>query len=146
MVFKHFSTLFLALGTSPKNSYPEKELRFFQDLRRATKDFERHETDFRSIRKTDFGWIRKTDSIRIRDRRSCRRKMIASFLSQNWSEAQPENVIGYYCTNDSLDLRSIQWSLKNGKIHFPFITDYFPYALCNSVTYNKCHQVLSISY
>ena len=123
---------------SSKNCYLEKELRFFQDLRRATKDFERHETDFR--------WIRKTDSIRIRDRRSCRRKMIAASLSQNWSEAQPENVIGYYCTNDAFHLRSIQWSLNNATIHFPYITYYFPYALCNSVTYNKCHQFLSISY
>ena len=42
-----------------------------------------------------------------------------------------------YCTNVSSNLRSIPQSLDNGTLHFPFVTYYFSYALCNSVNYHK---------
>ena len=52
--------------------------------------------------------------------------------------------LNLYWTNDSFDFRSIQSSFNDNTIHFLFITYYFPYALCNSVTYNI--ESLSIKY
>ena len=57
-------------------------------------------------------------------------KLAISDLTSIWAQFS-------YCTNVSSDLRSIHLPLNNGTLHFPFVTYYFSFALCNSLNYNK---------